>query len=429
MSQQLATLPPLTVVPASPAAPALVKLDHWRYFDFTGAIRAFLTPFHAMRAGQSFSNLRRRNHTYRQYREGLKRFIAFLKTRQQDGITPFPSAAILQAYVLYLRRPNARHQAPNGKFYRDPHFLVEAKHHPLGHVLSSTTINTYLAPVRGFIRHLNPAPIPIAYSANPAEMFLALQLRDEVDKITRQLQQAANFKGIAADVIQGDAALYAHGKRLSQDALYAIFASIRQNSPADLRRLRDEAIFYLFVFSGMRISSIGALQRGQIKEEGAGTYSANPTHKGRKRQAVAVSEIAVFALDRYIAAYNAAIPANDPRRITADTPVWRNLTPRTHRPFDELSAAIPTGDGMIRDVVKKHSRAAGYPVSPHDLRRTLAALAAELGMSMSDLSEQLCHSSYDMTVKYIGRKRDFAAKDIAKLEGFTLADRLAQPLS
>jgi len=400
--------------------------DYWSYFNFIAAVRTFLTPFHASRGGQSFTDLRRQNHTYRTYRDNIKRFLAWLKTRQIDGVVPFPDEPLMNQYVLYLRRPCGRYVGANGKtHYRDPYHLIEAKHHHKGHVLSSSSINTYLAPIRVFLRKLKPLPIPILFDPDPAKLFMALQLRDDVDKAYRQLDDAADFKGLPADEVLADSPLYAHGKRLSQDALYNILAFVQNKPNSDLRKKRDWAIWLTFILTGMRISSIARITRNSIKEEAGGEYSVDVLHKGRKRKPVSLDEIAVWAIDAYIECYNKSVGGKgDPRYIHPDQPIWRNLTPKYGTPFDYLESAAPSNDSMLRDVIKNYSRAAGYAIAPHDLRRTLAALAESLGMDIKDLSAQLCHASLDQTMQYVGERRNFAARNIANLEGFWLADAL-----
>lgn len=372
-------------------------LNYWQFFSFTRAARSFL--LHCYKTGKrpTFAETRKRNHTYRTYKGNLKTFLGWLNARH----SAFPDENVLQDYIAFLRRPDKR-----------------------GRIRSAETVNTYLAPVRVFLRLLaKTSDMPLLQFDNLSEANLYIQLRMEVDKQEKRLLSASAAEGLPPDETSSEGALWTHGKRLSQQELFRILQPLK--SATTLREKRDFALWMVFVFTGLRVSSISRISLASLKEHGGGSWSITVLHKRRKKDPVACDALAIRAIQNYVDAYNQTLPDADPRRIGPKDPVWRRLTPRYGLPFDDLSVAnAPMEENGIRDVIKKRSKAVGLPVTPHDLRRSLAATGWNLKMDIRLLSQQLCHSSLDQTAHYIGPCHDFTALNIANLDGFTLAAQL-----
>ncbi len=390
----LQLIPPEIIEGEIIAQPKVVRfpapeIDYWQHFNFNQAARAFLSDIQFTRKPMpadlpKFAGLRKRNYTYRSYRKDFKSFLGWLDDR-------FPTEQVMRSYIHHLQRQK----------------------------LSSNTINTYLAPARLFIKHLAKSlHFHLVYLDNPAEMFLLSQLQTQLLQVKESLLEAAKVPAAIPDDNTTEAALDRYGTRLSQESVAQILAAIRAEK--SLRGLRDYALWMCFIFTGLRVSSIAQVRLSAIKEEAGSTWTLKLRHKGNKTQTVAIDELAVRAIYAYVNAYNSTLEADDPRRIGQDDVVWRTFK-KGSRHFADLAFALrPMEEQGIRNVIKSRSEAAGFPVTPHDLRRTWAKWARDLKMDIVDASEQLCHASVEQTQHYMGKARDFTRLNIANQGGFTL---------
>lgn len=413
--------PELHIVGAHSYTPpdyATIELNLWDHFNWRAAIVEFNARLREKKPAYGAISLRQfktLNHTARTYSQSLLIFWAYLKSRGY----PFITAKLIKEYQAWLRKPCTRTIGPDGHLYRQPECIIRVRqNYPKGHILEVKTVNTYVSPVMIFIRMLSPKPIKLVMSSDSMLMFAIMQKNQAVQQAMGELAVAGRVKSLPPDVIDTRPNLEAHGKRLSQNALFAILEPL-QNAKT-LREKRDKAILLGFAFSGLRISSMQRLTIASISEAGGNTYKVNLVHKGRKLKEVAMDEIAVWAIWDYVQSYNAQTAGpNDPRYIGPNIPIWRQLS-RWGSVYKTENRAAPMGHEGLRGIIQQRSSAAGFSINPHDLRRTLAKIGRDLGMDYAELSAQLCHATIDQTMIYTGKLENLARRNIANLPGFDL---------
>lgn len=203
--------------------------------------------------------------------------------------------------------------------------------------------------------------------------------------------------------------VYAHGTRLTVEEAQAILDHIDTST---LPGKRDAALFMLGFSTGFRLSELARISLASINEFAPGEFSITVRAKGNKFEPRSVDTSAIRALHAYIDAYNDQLPKTDPRRIIDDgQPVWRALT-RGGNIFSTDPGAM-SSRGLSK-IITRTSKAAGHPVAAHDLRRTWAAWALELGMPEEDMQEQMLHESITQTREYCARPKDVGAQNIFK---------------
>ncbi len=154
----------------------------------------------------------------------------------------------------------------------------------------------------------------------------------------------------------------------------------------DVRGLRDRALLETLFSTGLRVSELAALDRGQINLK---TREFGVIGKGRKPRVVFLSESATSALRQYL-------EAREDR--------YKPLFIRTRGPADKT----PGGNRMritprsIERLVKKYIRLAGIGVAatPHTLRHSFATDLLSNGADLRAVQEMLGHASLSTTQIY-----------------------------
>ncbi len=153
--------------------------------------------------------------------------------------------------------------------------------------------------------------------------------------------------------------------------------------------VRDRAILALLADGGLRAGELAALQQRDLllertPENGVASATLTIRHgKGGYPRTVALSSAAAAALVQYL-----AIVA---RRPGAVKPLFQHLD----------------GDGLaisyhvVYRAVRKAAVAAGLGgLAPHDLRRTYATRALDLGEPAPEVQRQMGHRTMEQTVRY-----------------------------
>ena len=167
----------------------------------------------------------------------------------------------------------------------------------------------------------------------------------------------------------------------------------RLASSTDPAAARDLAVLELTYSSGLRLSELVGLHRGDLDR---GARLLRVRGKGRKERVTPVGERALAALDRYLAAEGRATgPRDEPlfaskalavaRADRAQTVPRRPLSPRT----------------VQRLVRRRLAQAAGgLGVTPHALRHSFASHLLDAGADLRAIQELLGHASLASTQVY-----------------------------
>jgi integrase/recombinase XerC len=148
----------------------------------------------------------------------------------------------------------------------------------------------------------------------------------------------------------------------------------------DERALRDRALLELAYSSGLRLSELVGLNRGDLDRR-AGLVRVRG--KGRRERIVPVGEAALGSLDRYLA--------------TRSRPVTRGDEPV----FTGRGDARLSGRTVQRVVVRRLGQVAtGLGVTPHALRHSFATHLLDRGADLRAIQELLGHASLSSTQVY-----------------------------
>ena len=177
-----------------------------------------------------------------------------------------------------------------------------------------------------------------------------------------------------------------------------------------LTGLRDTAMIRLMLQLGVRVTEVCTLTRAALGTTG-GQRTVTIHGKGGKRVVRALPPAAANALDRYLAARDAAGPDADPADKAAAAPGAPDPATAASGAVDASSAPLFTTDtGRAVDrthlfkLVRRLAREADLPhpdaVTPHSLRHTFATLATERGADLDDLQDAMGHADPRTTRRY-----------------------------
>jgi len=341
------------------------------YFRPEDAYRDFLAEVANMPSSKTPEK-----HTFRVYNAGLNYFL------EKVG-RAMPTKSLVTKYITHLR-----HQKTWGSGKRG---------------LSVATIGSkYLAPLRKFLDFLAGQHIEARIDGTPltnADRAFIMDAREHI-------RAAINVKTPKSEVTTNQSALYAHGERLTLSQVQQLYDTCDVST---LVGLRDLALLYIGFTTAMRVAELRRMTLAKIKK----TETCYQIHVRRKRgnhDPIPLDATGYALILKWIERYNNALASDDPRRITADTPLWQaiqhNDTPfPLHYKGKQMHRHGMTPES-IRYMLKKRCRLAGpdFPViSTHDTRRTVAATAAEGGMDLNLIQDLLGHKSLATTGNYIGK--------------------------
>jgi integrase/recombinase XerC len=148
--------------------------------------------------------------------------------------------------------------------------------------------------------------------------------------------------------------------------------------------LRDQAILELAYSTGIRVSELVGVNRGDLQQD-AGFLLVRG--KGKRERLVPVGRAALEAIDRYRTAWHAGKPVV---RHHANDPLFVNNR------GGRLSAR------SVERLVAHYSRlvSASGPVGPHALRHSCATHLLESGADLRAIQELLGHASLATTERY-----------------------------
>lgn len=329
--------------------------DYRQFFDLEAAFQDVMNHVKLL---PSMLNDPNEQHTRIQYRRNLRHFIDYL-----NECNALPTESLMIEYVAYLRESRQ---------------------------LATSTITTYLAPVRLFCHFLSgqAVDIPVVASEDVYGMLLKMQVETGIERTRLQIARAGEIKNLRATTTTHKPE--PHGKWISEQEFYGI---LEQCNPYRLDGKRDRAILLVGYWTGLRRAAIARLTLANFARETSKTYSCNVMDKRRNFDRIAVPKHVFDAIQEYAQDYNAYPVAP----ITDETRLWRRIT-RSGTPY-------PSGESLSTDaiyrIISRLSSRAGVRISPHDLRRSTITNALEKpGAAALLVQEQVRHESFDTTMRY-----------------------------
>jgi integrase len=366
--------------------PAAVDSRWLHYFNQHQAIETVFAHIAALPSSKN-----KEQHTLRVYKSGL---AYFLNWANHDMPTP----DLLRKFIAHLRIDR------------------DAK--------SSTIASRYLAPVRLYVRSL--AGQHIATRMNGEE--LTHEDRFFIQDAKEQFREAADLKTPKGDETSNLPPLWQHGNRLTLQQVNQLYATCDINT---LAGRRDLAMLYIGFTSALRVAELQRLKLSSIKA-GKDGWEIHVRGKRNNIDPVPLDNTAYLLILDWVAAYNAALDANDPRIITPDTSIWQSLQ-HNDTAFPCGYQGISTIEGIsaqaLRTILRKHCEIVRkydftFPIlAPHDMRRSAAALGHSAGMDYPQLQRLLRHKQLSTTFGYVGKAPDLSKSKLSTYVNFTLPQR------
>lgn len=360
-----------------------VDLRYLKYFDHNLAVQQVME--HVAKLGSSRRTTR---HTERAYMPGLDYYFKW------SGLN-LPTANLINSYIAHLISKDLKH----------------------------TTINSkYLAPLRHYLGKLASQHIdaqqfidrPIMTEGQDRLEFMQLvntralavnELRSYIEDCKQHIMDAKSVKSAKPQHTSNLSPLWQHGIRLSRDQMNALLRQIPRDT---VMGLRNYAFMRIAFESAFRIAEMAGITLKKITPYND-HYLVTVLGKRNNIDPVAISSEAVAALQKYVDAYNAQLPADDPRRILEDTPVWQPLT-RSSNLVEDCDPAEGMSKNALSHIVKKTSERVlgkGKGMAAHDTRRTYAAVAYNAGVPVPVISAHMRHKDVSTTWAYIGKPPNY----------------------
>lgn len=277
--------------------------------------------------------------------------------------------------------------------------------------LSSLTVTRYMASVRHFLRALDEQPVKL----EPGSFFY-------ITECQRQFRLSRSVKNPPADTTSNRPALEQHGTRLSLAQVNTLFSGFdgEIDTPSGLR---DFAILYLGITSGLRASEIARVTLNSISM-GDDCYELRVRGKRNNFDPVGIDNDAFTFIMDFVAAWNSQLDADDARRISGDVPVFQPVQKNNTAPAVGCNGYDPargmTGRAILDIVCRRSLTALGFSITAHDMRRTCAFLMRNHGYEWDQIRAQLRHRSIVTTAKYVGQKQDLSKALLKQRVTFTL---------
>jgi len=393
MSQQLATATPSIHIIAHPHERPAFDLYRWLlYWNPDAAVQSVIDGV------ETLPGSRHERHTMRCYLGSLADFCRFqgaqvIHHANEDytwifGRMAMPTQESVRSYLAHCSRRG----------------------------LSSKTIVRYMAPVRHFLRALDGQAV---YPQSGEDFMFILEAQ-------RQFRLAYSVHNPKMDRKSNRPDLENYGIRLTVRQVNDLLATF-EGEMHTLAGKRDLALIYLGITSGLRAAELARLTPANITR-GEKCWEIRVRGKGSNTDPVGIDDEAYGLVVDLVAAWNAHLAPDDPRRIGEATPVFQPLFRGDHiwsvghRGYAQLDqeaedAIIVTGLNAraIRKIVERRTRAAlGFSIAAHDMRRTCAYLLRSGGAELDVIRSQLRHVSLGTTEKYIGKPQDLSQGQLSR---------------
>ena len=179
---------------------------------------------------------------------------------------------------------------------------------------------------------------------------------------------------------------------------------LRQPNRMSLLGKRDYAILLLMISTGIRLSEVCSLRRGDLKQEGKKIWLYVIGKGDRQRKIPIKSHDLISALTQY---WKKAKTPNDPDQPFFGTLGWRG--PDKGGPLQQRS---------IKHLVPKYAALAKIDkhIHPHSLRHTFITHALRKSGDLSAVQALAGHSSITSTQVYLHTEDDRMEAAIKKME-------------
>jgi site-specific recombinase XerD len=291
--------------------------------------------------------------TVRTYRQGLKRFLAYLT---EVGIDPVSTPTV-----------DIPHDAVD-------RWLV-ALH---GQVGNGQTLRVYMSAVRSYLRFLEARrlePRGMPYRVATLRMGeLVGRLRYHSRRPDRRLPE-----------------LVGRVLTLPMPTLYSTKPSERGHSERGLRSrtlelLRDRALLLTLWCTGARRAEVCSLNRSDLDDGRAD--SALIVGKGGRERTIFFDQPTLEAIRAYLSA-----------RADTWAPLFLRHSRNPHRPPGPTGEGLRMGPQSAWVAVRKYAAELGIPATPHAFRHARACQLLNAGASMAEVSAILGHDSLATTSK------------------------------
>jgi integrase/recombinase XerD len=153
--------------------------------------------------------------------------------------------------------------------------------------------------------------------------------------------------------------------------------------------LRNRALLAVLLGCGLRRMELTGLTIPQLQQREGRWVITNLVGKRNKTRTVTVPEWVKKSIDAYLIASG-----------IKNGNLFCALSRGGHLRNVNLSSET------VRDVVRLYSRECGFPITPHDLRRTYAKLSLKNGAKIEQIQLNLGHESLATTQVYLGTELD-----------------------
>lgn len=385
--QQLVTAAPSAIVTQTPRINH-TDTDWLRFFDPAAAVQSVIDHI------ESLPGSRNERHTMRAYLTSLADYCRWLGADVVHGAGE-AYAFDFSTMTLPTREGTAA-------------YIGKCK----SSGLTSATVTRYMAAVRHFLRSLDEQPVRFE---SGADFFY-------ITECQRQFRLSGSVKNPPADRTSNRPALEQHGTRLTLAQVNIMFASF-DGEIDTLSGLRDFAILYLGITSGLRASEIARVTLNSISQ-GDDCYELRVRGKRSNFDPVGIDNDAFTFIMDFVAAWNSQLDADDARRISGDVPVFQPVQKNNTAPTVGSNGYDPargiTSRAVLEIVERRSLAALGQGIAAHDMRRTCAYLMRNHGYEWDQIRAQLRHRSIATTEKYVGQKQDLSKSLLKQRVTFTL---------
>lgn len=346
-------------------------------FDMIAAFNALMDRCTNLPSdSRQYSNGTKPLNTRRAYHRDVAKFLIYLFERRA-----IPTEALIIAYMSDMKQVG----------------------------LKSASITRAMSPVRTFCKTL-------AYQVAPDWMTadVLLQFQEKQKGILRGIA----VKNPRPEIRDNRGKLFSVGNRLPIADLNKILLSIKSDT-RQLCALRDYALVLFGADSALRVESIMDVTLNDFALSSDGFWTVTAIGKGGKVYTPAIEPTTKAAIDVWVSAYNADLSPDDPRYIRPDTRIWQPLTKSGNR-YKDNKAANGLNHYSIYNMIVNRAKAAGYDLSPHDLRRTCAFNLVMAGAPLEAIQQKLGHEDISTTMVYIGKQQNNSAQSLSTY-GFVFA--------
>ena len=177
---------------------------------------------------------------------------------------------------------------------------------------------------------------------------------------------------------------------LSEDQVTQLMKTVQKGFPQDLTWIqrRDEALFWLLLGTGLRVSEACGLTRAQVRD-GLTRGSMSIVGKGEKRRQVALPQAIQEPLTHY-------------DRIRPATAVPQFFVTQRRIPRGQEFPVTPLAPREVQRRIHRYATEAqlGLPLTPHKMRHTYATALLATGVDIRVVQEALGHAHLSTTEIY-----------------------------